>query len=242
MSELDPILLVASAYIEHTEVLGIQSLTYQINGQGGYLTEKVWNTGYYSAEWTPPDFGSYTMTVTATSTGGMTTIESVTFEVSSDVASFNVQTFDMVHISTSTQTSVTQDFVFPTFVGSFDEIIAYLDVTCPAGGCDPWDRVGNMEAKAPSGEWVEILRYITPYGVPCDHQIDATDYASIFQGLVEMRFSIGTDSHGFVVDVNLDFQQGEPEYKYSWVDVIWRGTYPLGDYANMQPVDTITWN
>jgi hypothetical protein len=148
----------------------------------------------------------------------------------------------MVHISTNTSTSVTQDFVFPTYVGSFDQIMTYLDVTCPVGGCDSWDRVGNMEAKGPNGEWVEIFRYITPYGAPCDHELDATDYASIFQGLVEMRFSIGTNDKGFIVDVSFDLQEGTSQYKYSWVDVIWRGTFPFGDYANMQPMDTILWN
>ena len=146
----------------------------------------------------------------------------VSFEVTNDISDITVQTFDLVQISTSTSTSVIDDFVFPIYVGSFDQIMTYLDVTCPAGGCDPWDRVGNMEARGPNGDWVEIFRYITPYGVPCDHTLDVTDYASIFQGLVEMRFSIGTDDQGFIVDVSFDFQEGTPQYKYSWVDVIWR--------------------
>ena len=242
MTELSTIILVASAYIDHPEVLHIEQVTYDINGSGGDMTEKSWGTGYYSSEWTPPAYGTYTMTILATSTGGMVSTGTLTFEVTDDVNDLTVQTFDMVHISTNTSTSVTQDFVFPTYVGSFDQIMAYLDVTCPSGGCDPWDRVGNMEAKGPNGEWVEIFRYITPYGVPCDHSLDATDYASIFQGLVEMRFSIGTDPQGFVVDVSFDFQEGTPLYKYSWVDVIWRGTFPFGDYANLQPMDTILWN
>ena len=57
-----------------------------------------------------------------------------------------------------------------------------------------------------------------------------------------MRFSIGTDAQGYIVDVSMDFQEGTPEYKYSWVDVIWRGTFPFGDYANLQPMDTIIWS
>ena len=31
-------------------------------------------------------------------------------------------------------------------------------------------------------------------------------------------------------------------YKYSWVDVIWKGTFPFGDYANQQPMEIINWN
>lgn len=242
MAELDPIILVASAYISHPEVLSIEQVSYDINGSGENMTEKILFTGYYTAEWEPPAFGNYTMTITATSTGGMTSVKTVSFEVTDQMEDLEVQTFDHVHISTTTQTTVTEDFVFPTYVGAFDQIMLYLDVTCPPGGCDPWDRVGNMEAKGPNGEWIEILRYITPYGVPCDHQIDVTDYASIFQGLVELRFSIGTNDKGFIIDVDLDFQAGEPEYKYSWVNAIWRGTFPFGDYANLQPMDTIIWN
>lgn len=242
MNELSSILVVASAYIDHPEVLNITGVQCGIDGQTLYLTEKNWNTGYYSVEWTPPDYGIYTMTVEATSTGGMISTGSVSFEVTNNISDMTVQAFDQVHISTTTTQTAEGDFVFPTYVGSFDQIMAYLDVTCPTGGCDPWDRVGNMEAKGPTGEWVEIFRYITPYGVPCNHQLEVTDYSSIFQGLVEMRFSIGTNEQGFVVDVNLDFQEGTPQYKYNWVDVIWRGTFPFGDYANMQPMDTINWN
>jgi len=242
MNELSEILIVASAYIDHTEVLSVESVNFQIEGSKGMMTEKVWGTGYYSSSWTPSDYGVYTMTITANTTGGMSSVSSVTFEVSDDIADLSIQTFDHEHISTSTSSSVVKDFEFPTYVGSFDQIIAYLNVTCPDGGCDAWDRVGHMHAKSPTGEWIEIIRYITPYGVECDHQIDVTDYSSIFQGLVEMRFSIGTDSHGFEVSVNLDFSEGEPPYKYSWVNTLWDETYPFGDYANLQPVEPVTFN
>lgn len=242
MEELSSILIVASAYIDHPEVLNILNVSYDIEGQGGEMTEKSWGTGYYSGEWTPTAYGSYSMAITVESTGGMSTTSYVTFEITDDIVDLNVQAFDQVHISTSTETTVTQNFIFPTYVGAFDQIIAYLDVTCPGGGCDAWDRVGNMYAKAPTGEWIEIIRYITPYGVPCDHSIAVTDYSSIFQGLVEMRFSIGTDAQGFIVDVNLDFQAGTPPYKYSWVNKLWDKTYPFGDYANLQPVEPVIWN
>lgn len=242
MTEISPIIIVASAYIEHPEVLSITDVSCMIEGQTITLTEKSWNTGYYNAEWMPPGFGSYTMTINATSTGGMLSSETITFEVTDDINDLTVQAFDMVHISSSTSQTVVQDFVFPTYVGSFDEIIGYFNVTCPPLGCDPWDRVGSMEAKGPNGEWVELIRYITPYGVPCNHSLDATDYASILQGLVEMKLNIGTSNDGFVVDVSFDLSEGTPQYKYSWVDVIWRGTFPFGDYANLQPMDTILWN
>lgn len=242
MTDLNPIIILASAYIDHPDVLAIQQVTWQIGGQGGVLTEKDWNTGYFSAEWTPPSYGNFTLTVNATGTGGSLSSQSVSFEVTDGISDMNIQAFEQVQIMAGHETD-TAEFVFPTYVGSFDQITCNLNLTCPAGGCDPWDRVGYMEARGPSGEWVEIFRYITPYGVPCNHSIDATDYASILQGLVEMRFPIGTfDANGFIIDVDFDFQEGTPQYAYSWVDVIWRGTFPFGDHANLQPVDTISWN
>jgi hypothetical protein len=172
----------------------------------------------------------------------MITTKQVSFEITDDISDLNVQAFEQEHISTSTSTTVTKDFAFPTYAGAFNDIHCFLDVTCPSGGCDPWDRTGSMEARGPNGEWVELFRYITPYGVPCDHEMDATDYASILQGLVELRFTIGTDDQGFVVDVNFDYTAGTPDYTYSWVDVIWKSTYPFGDYENLQPVEIIDWD
>jgi len=102
MNELSPILVVASAYIDHHEVLNITGVQCGIDGQTFYLTEKNWNSGYYSVEWTPPDYGTYTMTVEATSTGGMISTGLVSFEVTNDISDMTVQAFDQVHISTTT--------------------------------------------------------------------------------------------------------------------------------------------
>ncbi len=242
LTSLDPVLIVASTYIDHPEVLNIVSVNCNVDGdQDIQLEEKMVGSGYYLAEWTPPAYGSYTMTITSESTGNMETAETVSFEVTDQVTNLEVQTFDQVQVNSENST-VQDEFVFPTYAGAFNNMTAFLDVTCPPGGCDPWDRVGGMEARGPTGEWVEILRYITPYGVPCDHQIDVTDYASIFQGLVEMRFNIGgVDDDGFLVDVAVNFEEGTPAYKYSWVNAIWKDTYSFGDYENLQPVEVINW-
>ena len=86
----------------------------------------------------------------------------------------------------------------------------------------------------------EIFRYITPYGVACTHQIDLTDYESLLQGEVEFRVYIETwGTGGWKMDLNLDYQQGTPLYKYSTVQEAWQGTYNFGDMANLQPVPMI---
>lgn len=237
MAELSEIILVTSTYIEHSDVLHIENVEYEIEGQT--FTADKWATGYNTALWTPPAYGSYTMNVTVTSTGNVVTTSSVDFEVTSDISDIVVPAFEEVELNSTNQVE-TAEFVFPTYAGAFNQITSMLDVTCPPGGCEPWDRMGFMEVRGPTGEWVELFRYITPYGVECNHSVDATDYASLLQGLVEMRFYIEIWQNGLVVDVNFDFLAGEPEYKYSWVDVIWRGTYPFGDYANLQPVEEIS--
>lgn len=239
MSELSEVILVASAYIEHDDVLHIENVEFVIDGQS--INAVKWATGYNTALWTPPSHGNYTMTVNVTSTGNVLTTNTVDFEVVSDITDIIVPAFDGVELN-SGHTTDTAEFVFPTYAGAFNQITSLLDITCPPGGCEPWDRMGYMEIRGPTGEWVELFRYITPYGVECSHNMDATDYASVLQGLVEMRFHIGIWQNGLVVDVNFDFTAGEPEYKYSWVDVIWRGTYPFGNYDNLQPVEEIVWN
>jgi hypothetical protein len=239
MSELSEVILVASAYIEHHDVLHIENVEFVIDGQS--FTAEKWATGYNTASWTPPSYGTYSMTVNVTTTGNVLTTNTVDFEVVSDISDLSVQAFDGLELNNQHQTD-TAEFVFPTYAGAFNQITALLDITCPPGGCEPWDRMGYMEVRGPTGEWVELFRYITPYGVECSHNMDATDYSSILQGIVEMRFHIGIWQNGLVLDVDFNFTAGEPEYKYSWVDVIWRGTYPFGDYANLQPVEEIVVN
>lgn len=239
MATLQPILLVASAYIDHPDVLLIENVDFIIDGQT--MVEEKWASGYNTAEWTPPAYGSYTMTVNITTTGNVTVTDMVTFEVTQTISNLTVPAFDGVECNISHVVD-TGEFVFPTYVGTFNQIMANLAVTCPSQGCEPWDRMAFLEARGPTGSWVELFRYITPYGVECNHSLDVVDYASILQGQVEMRFNSGVAQKGLIIDVDFDFTAGEPTYKYSWVDVIWRGKFPFGDYANLQPMSTITWD
>lgn len=239
MSTLKPILLVASAYIEHPEVLDIEDVEFIIDSQS--LGVEKWSTGYNTAQWTPPAYGTYTMTVNVTTTGLVVETNTVSFEVTQTISNLSVPTFTGVEFTGSNATQ-TANFEFPTFAGAFDNITTYLDITCPTGGCEPWDRVAGLEVRGPTGKWVELFRYITSYGVPCNHSLDVTDYSSLLQGLVEVRYNSGISQNGQIVDLSFDFQAGEPTYSYSWVDVIWRGTFPFGNYANLQPMDTINWD
>ena len=93
--------------------------------------------------------------------------------------------------------SRTQDapVTFPT-TGTYSKILLHLTLTCPKGGCDPWDRMGSIDlvttagdAGAPDASPLETLtelgRFITPFGItpgtnaPPVWDIDVTDDDSV---------------------------------------------------------------
>ena len=105
------------------------------------------------------------------------------------------------------------------------------------GNCDPYDRIGYVRVKNHRGEWVELFRYCSPFGVECDDNVDVTDYTSILQGLVEFEVYYQTwDGSGYCPIMTFNMQKGTPDYLYSDVQPVWFGAYDFGDYANQQPV------
>ena len=51
----------------------------------------------------------------------------------------------------------------------------------------------RLEVKGHNGKWYEIIRYITPYGVPCDGSfIDLTDFMSVLQGKIRFKVNMGS--------------------------------------------------
>jgi hypothetical protein len=207
--------------------------------------------GAFEAWWTPSAYGDHVVTATATASNGNTSSQTMDIVVSNTITDQTVATFAGSVIDwTSMGTQWYQgSYTLPQSVGAYDHILAHLTVSCPSvsGGCDDWDRLAYVEAKMPNGEWVEIIRYITPYGVPCDHTIDITDFASILQGNTEIRMFIDTwGSGGWKMDLDLTYEAGTPDYLYSTVQQVWHGNYNFGDPTDLQPMDTVTvdpgWN
>ena len=197
--------------------------------------------GHYTAWWKPPTYGNYTVQIFATNNYGAVTSTNVNINVVSTMADTTVQAFSGVLINTDIS-SVTIDGNLPSYLGAYDTIIATLTVSCPVGGCGEWDRVANVEARSHEGNWFEIIRYITPYGVPCSHKINLADYMSILNGKVTFRVNCGTLDNGYLYALSFQFKSGLPPHKYSQVNQIWRDGYPFGDYNNMQPVPIINYN
>ena len=226
MPELSPMLLKASVSIEHNDVFGIEEVVFNIGGEN--LVGKNWGTGYYTAWWTPSDYGTHSMTVDAVSTGGPVTTLTADFEVVDLAEDMTVTVIEGLRAGIADT-----NIVFPSFVGGYDNLKLILEYNCPAEGCEPWDRINQQSAQGATGDWIDFMRYITPYGIACGDEYDITDYVSIFQGLVRMRLPYEWRS---VITIRVEYTAGTPDYKYSWVDNVWNQTFPFGDMENPQPV------
>ena len=230
---LGPIPLAAIANIDYREIFSVDNVEFVIGGET--VTAKAGSNDHYTGWWTPSAYGTYTMDVVATNNFGASQTSSVTFEVVNEAnGNMTVNAGDKVWLDVNNSAKQVE-IELPNYVGAFDEIMATLDITCPPGGCDPWDRVSGVRLKGHNGEWYEIIRYITPYGVACNSSIDLTDFMSILHGKVTFQFELGTQGNGFEYTLNLDYRKGTPTHPYSAVEKLWTGTFPFGDMSNRNP-------
>ncbi|MBP1841376.1 T9SS type A sorting domain-containing protein [Formosa algae] len=224
--------------IEEADLISINSIEVLVDDTP--LTVYSENNLHY-ALWTPEAYGSHTIHITAYGSNGENTTITKNVEVSNSISTQNVKTMDeaVIEYNTTNSRNFYGTFTMPQHVGSYDKIIANLLVECPSttGDCDNWDRRAFIDVMGPDGNWIQIIRYITPYGVGCSHTIDLTDYASLLQGEVEFRMFIDTwGTGGWQISLDFEYQQGTPEYLYSSVDELWDGNWDLGNPDDLQPV------
>ena len=94
--------------------------------------------------------------------------------------------------------------------------MAHYDHNCVNGNCDAYDRVGGVRVRNYRGEWMELFRYITPFGKQCEDDLDITDYTSVLQGLVEFELYFETWSgSGYNPNLTFTYTKGAPEYLYA---------------------------
>ncbi len=231
MPELMDMKFSVSANIAHPELLHIASATFTVDGEEvhGYET----SNGFFVADWVPPAYGKYDVNVSVTSSGGVTISDDVSFEITADAPSMQFKVLDAFDFDG--ENTIDTSFNLPSFAGTYKKITATLEYNCP---CDPWDRVARVHIRGANGQWMELFKYVTPYGVACSDQIDITDFVSQLQGNVDFKIAFPKS----IVSITFDYEEGTPEYKYSWMDNLWQGTYPFGDYANLQPVEIKTLN
>lgn len=234
-----PVILVLSAYIEHGDAIKFESVTCDIDGETVELMTAYPDdpdNGYWYAQWTPSKYGAHNLTATIEQSGGKVTSLSNSFEVTNTFDNISVTAFDGDLVVSPQKQNAFGDYAFPTHVNAFNNIKLNYSHNC-AGNCDPYDRVGYCRIKNYRGEWVELYRYVTPFGVECDATMDVTDFTSLLQGLVEFELYFQTwDGQGYNPTAIFDYTKGTPEYKYVDMKEIWYGIFDFGDYANKQPV------
>ena len=242
-----PVMIVISAYIEHPEVVKFTEVKATINGEDILLHTDYPDdpeNGYYYGFWTPSAYGDHQMTVSITQSGGKVTTATNQFEVNRQTENtLEVVTMHGDLICTPTHHSDQGEYVFPTHVGAFNNIMAHFDYNCVNNHCDTYDRAGGVKIRNYRGEWVELFRYVTPFGVQCDDEIEVSDYTSLLQGLVEIACYLELwNGSGANPNLIFTFTKGTPQYLYADVDEIWFDTYSFGDYANQQPVPTVDYH
>ncbi len=201
------------------------------------------NTGFYYYLWTPESYGVHEIIMTARTVNGDETLITRNINVVNSASTQMITSLEDVVIEFGGENSrwFYGTYTFPQFVAAYNNVNAFLEVGCPAiaGGCDDWDRWAFIDVKAPDGNWVQLIRYITPYGVACSHELDVTDYMSLLQGEVELRVFIDTwGTGGWQLTLDTNYTAGEPQYAYSDVIEVWDDTYSFGDPANLQPIPT----
>lgn len=240
MPELEEYRIFINASIELPDLLSISNVEMTIGGNDVEVLES--GSGYFYYDWTPGSHGTHLIEITATGSNSETATLTRNITVNDQPNTQIVSTMDNVNITFGGTNSrwFYGSYTMPQHVAGYDQILAYLTVSCPNNDCDDWDRLAYIDVKAPDGNWIQIIRYITPYGVPCDHSLDLTAYSSLLQGEVEYRMFIDTwGTGGWLIDLDLEYDSGTPDYKYSVVDEVWDGAYNFGNLDDLQPVETV---
>ena len=231
MPELMDMKFAVSTEIEHPELLSVAAAQFTVDGENVHGFET--NNGFFIGNWTPPSYGSYDVNVSVTTSAGVSVNEIISFEVIAEAPTMQFEVINEFVFTGSNK--IDTSFNLPSFAGTYSSVTAHLVYGTP---CDPWDRVARVSIRGANGEWMELFMYVTPYGVACEDDIDITDFVSQLQGNVDFKIEFPES----VVSLTFEYEAGTPEYKYSWMDNLWQGMYPFGDYANLQPVEPMTLN
>ena len=239
----NPVMVVLSAYIDHGNVLKFEEVKCEVDGQELFLKTDYPNdpeNGYWYTTWTPSGAGTYNMTVSITQTGGKVTSASNTFEVTTNYNDITVSALNGEVVVTTQEFTDYGEFPFPTHVNAFNHINLHYLHNCVNGHCNTYDHVSYLRVKNYRGEWVELCRYITPFGVQCIDDLDVTDFTTVLQGLVEFEFYSEQyeTGEGYNPTAIFEYSKGTPEYPYVDLQELWYGIYSFGDYENLCPIPT----
>lgn len=116
----------------------------------------------------------------------------------------------------------------PQDLHKYEQMLLNIDLTCPTGGCGPWDVLADLVAVTNSGSY-ELARYITPYGIACGGwTVDITDFKSVLGGEVEFQTSIAVyTAEGWLVDMSIDLIDNSSQDTYTDLARLWELGYQV---------------
>lgn len=116
----------------------------------------------------------------------------------------------------------------PNDLHKYEQMILTIDLSCPAGGCAPWDVLADLKAVTSNGTY-ELARYVTPFGKACGGWIvDITDFKSVLGGEVEFLTNIAVFTReGWLVDMSVELIDNNPGSTFSTLSKLWERSYQV---------------
>ena len=115
----------------------------------------------------------------------------------------------------------------------YKSITLHVAITCPPGGCDPYDRIASIRlldgADPMTAKRLEIGRFITPFGIRGAWDIDVTDLLPVLTGARSFESYLETYSNGWVVTATLIYVGGVPSPEPVSVTALPWNRLPIGD-------------
>lgn len=149
----------------------------------------------------------------------------LSFTIGLNAQNTTVVTFNATHQrfgnGNDTRT-VTDTFLLPPALTGYKQIIMHYTLSCPTGGCDPWDRFAMVSLKR-DNEWLELGRYMTPYKKGCGADYDVTEYSSLLTGKIVLSSFIDTwVDPGWLVKISFEYVKGTPAIAPTKVENVWQ--------------------
>ena len=146
---------------------------------------------------------------------------SQTITKSNDFTLFNLEQ----HNSGTAGKSHLKTLYLPDDFAGYEYILLHVDLECPEGGCDAYAQPGVLNI-VQDGAKYEIARYMTPFGIACGGwTFDITDFKSFMKGKTVFESFIEVwGASGWLVNMQLEFIPGTPEYPYVKIQPLWNET------------------
>lgn len=147
----------------------------------------------------------------------------------------------------------TETFTFPDGSVDYNQITLEYIMSCPPGGCDPWDRIGHLSVvithEDSTEELIEIARIVTPYNIvgsggpgTCSWYFDLTDYMPLLKNEVTLRSKIDTwigNPYGWECTCTFYFIEGGLSIKPYRVINLWNEGYVVYGDPDRPPEEVL---